>query len=835
MAENTIKDLVEISREMFNADNTETAKAFDFAVEKLKAAGIEVVQDKDEFTSILNSEKNIQKMVEDLSDIEKLANQLSEEKEKTQELNEKVQNLEDVKKKNELSKRQISIDFIHSIDYLIPYTTENRHHLYNKYLDNGIIVGKTEHENKNVYLVKTHTELLLAIKRQSWSDEPFIKTTLDTPESSGQYKTIFLSNDEIIKNLKDLLQNKIVKEQQIQNKNFQKIEKLDNELKSEKSDDIIESFKAISNVLKTGDEDIVKNPTLDDVEIRFGAKNKGLAHIIIRRMEERTHRSQNSLSIEDAQKEVAMILTYVREAVIKSEAKITPRGNFNAELKGIKAVIDKDENGRYVLTGFDNKQKKEESAETINAGIAKYGYAPEFLEMYAQVGAVYSSYQNISQNQNKSTIQEMTLSDGTVYGFTHEGKIYLNPDVLSSNTPIHEYTHLWDKYTENTNPELWEKGKEAFKQTSLWNEVISDPNYADIRDDENLVLSECHARICGNIAEKVLERIAAENGEIAKVAVIDWDKEVWTYIAENYSHDITKFASVAEFMTMPMKDFWNEKEINIEQVKNFEFEKAIDSVFMKETIKNHESMDEWSSAVAWATINGTRIGAEYNLSYDGDDDYTNRSAIYLLTEEKNGDIKTDYDTFIHYEIDFDDERWEYKLEEAMKNALIEFSNEIKPEISVEQDMTDVYRLEVEKLAQQNLTLKKENKVLTEHNKELTKKEALQTNLLEDYKRSEIELARENAVLQDKVNGLEYQNKQMKSNLEYVSAFSVEKLQSVAKNMLEHGDKTLGDRFGRLYLEEQKLDQRKLDDVERIVDEAKKNESSRKNDGGYSSY
>lgn len=573
MAENTIKDLVEISREMFNADNTETAKAFDFAVEKLKAAGIEVVQDKDEFTSILNSEKNIQKMVEDLSDIEKLANQLSEEKEKTQELNEKVQNLEDGKKKNELSKRQISIDFIHSIDYLIPYTTENRYHLYNKYLDNGIIVGKTEHENKNVYLVKTHTELLLAIKRQSWSDEPFIKTTLDTPESSGQYKTIFLSNDEIIKNLKDLLQNKIVKEQQIQNKNFQKIEKLDNELKSEKSDDIIESFKAISNVLKTGDEDIVKNPTLDDVEIRFGAKNKGLAHIIIRRMEERTHRSQNSLSIEDAQKEVAMILTYVREAVIKSEAKITPRGNFNAELKGIKAVIDKDENGRYVLTGFDNKQKKEESAETINAGIAKYGYAPEFLEMYAQVGAVYSSYQNISQNQNKSTIQEMTLSDGTVYGFTHEGKIYLNPDVLSSNTPIHEYTHLWDKYTENTNPELWEKGKEAFKQTSLWNEVISDPNYADIKDDENLVLSECHARICGNIAEKVLERIAAENGEIAKDAVIDWDKDFWTYIAENYSHDITKFASVAKFMTMPMKDFWNEKEINIEQVKNFEFEK----------------------------------------------------------------------------------------------------------------------------------------------------------------------------------------------------------------------------------------------------------------------
>ncbi len=73
------------------------------------------------------------------------------------------------------------------------------------------------------------------------------------------------------------------------------------------------------------------------------------------------------------------------------------------------------------------------------------------------------------------------------------------------------------------NSELWNKGKEAFKGTVLWNEVINDPNYADIKDDENLILSECHARICGAVAEKVLEHIAETDGEIAKDKVIDWD------------------------------------------------------------------------------------------------------------------------------------------------------------------------------------------------------------------------------------------------------------------------------------------------------------------------
>ena len=95
---------------------------------------------------------------------------------------------------------------------------------------------------------------------------------------------------------------------------------------------------------------------------------------------------------------------------------------------------------------------------------------------------------------------------------------------MDSNVAVHEYTHLWDKYIQNTNPELWEKGKSVFKNTSLWKQVTSDPAYSDISGNDDLVLSECHARISGNLAKNVLEKIAREDKKIS-----DWSNVARVY------------------------------------------------------------------------------------------------------------------------------------------------------------------------------------------------------------------------------------------------------------------------------------------------------------------
>lgn len=107
--------------------------------------------------------------------------------------------------------------------------------------------------------------------------------------------------------------------------------------------------------------------------------------------------------------------------------------------------------------------------------------------------------------------KELRTTSGVVYGWTVDGEVWLNRDAMNPETPLHEYTHLWDAMVRRENPELWERGKELMKQTPLWEEVMDDPNYADIRDNEDEVASEVHSRLTGR---RGAERMAAMVDEV---------------------------------------------------------------------------------------------------------------------------------------------------------------------------------------------------------------------------------------------------------------------------------------------------------------------------------
>lgn len=84
--------------------------------------------------------------------------------------------------------------------------------------------------------------------------------------------------------------------------------------------------------------------------------------------------------------------------------------------------------------------------------------------------------------------------------------------------------------------------------------------------------------------------------------------------------------------------------------------------------KTDGDIDEWGAAFVWL---GEDIGVEYNLCIDGN---YNCSAIYKMQMNNDGCMATDYSSFIHYEIDFDDVDWEDKLKDAMCDALEELHN-----------------------------------------------------------------------------------------------------------------------------------------------------------------
>lgn len=105
----------------------------------------------------------------------------------------------------------------------------------------------------------------------------------------------------------------------------------------------------------------------------------------------------------------------------------------------------------------------------------------------------------------------------------------------------------------------------------------------------------------------------------------------------------------------------------LKEMNGYEFE-----CNMSDEYKDYDICDEWGCAFVWLG----NIGAEYNFCIDinreNKEIYT-ACAIYKI-EFDNNYMKTNYDIFVHYDIDFNKSNWKEELENAMCKALIEFYN-----------------------------------------------------------------------------------------------------------------------------------------------------------------
>lgn len=252
-------------------------------------------------------------------------------------------------------------------------------------------------------------------------------------------------------------------------------------------------------------------------------------------------------------------------------------------------------------------------------------------------------------------IQKM-VNKGVTYGFVYDDKIYLNPNLLNSEVAVHEYTHLWDAYTQRTNPELWEKGKDLFKQTYLWKDILNNPDYKDIANDENLVLSECHARISGKIASEILDRIAKENGNDLSNAVIDWDKEVFEYCQNEFGFANKEFA---DFISMTLKDLIEGKNIQLQKELKKQFESSNEEItfsydeFPEEKFAN--LINKYNSSIAigrdgdgeyFGRIKSGKVHTDIHIRDNGialEHYYPKDGAYYGTYEGKNGEF--DYESY----------------------------------------------------------------------------------------------------------------------------------------------------------------------------------------------
>mgnify|MGYP005874109933 CR=1 FL=1 len=145
---------------------------------------------------------------------------------------------------------------------------------------------------------------------------------------------------------------------------------------------------------------------------------------------------------------------------------------------------------------------------------------------------------------------------GEAYGFTVDGKIYLDPRIATAETPIHEYAHLWADMIRNVNAEAWNDIVGLMKSTPIWEEVRG--LYPELKTDDEIadeVLAHYSGRRGAERLREAQQQAAAETGKsvferAAAVAAIERVKQAlakfWQSVAELFHIRFTSAEEVAD-------------------------------------------------------------------------------------------------------------------------------------------------------------------------------------------------------------------------------------------------------------------------------------------------
>lgn len=179
------------------------------------------------------------------------------------------------------------------------------------------------------------------------------------------------------------------------------------------------------------------------------------------------------------------------------------------------AVIDRlRENGMEVISDVTEGQKV---LDMVNGKDARPGVKRMVLKILDTLAGNYEN--SSSTNEITDYVRFFRTANGEAYGFTVGGKIYIDPKIATSETPVHEYAHLWASALRSGNPKEWQNVVGLMKGTSVWEEVKK--RYSELNTDDDIA-DEVIATYSGRRgAERLREeahKVADGNGDLFEKA-----------------------------------------------------------------------------------------------------------------------------------------------------------------------------------------------------------------------------------------------------------------------------------------------------------------------------
>ena len=222
------------------------------------------------------------------------------------------------------------------------------------------------------------------------------------------------------------------------------------------------------------------------------------------------------------------------------------------------------------VAGADFGGKRLASQLLSEQGYVGIKYPAEYMTGGRTDGAKNYVIFNEDNAKITDTIQFMMSGDAeaqkegkSLLGWSDGKQVCLTQAGLNPNTPLHETTHMWDKWCEKENPELWKKLVNALKKTTMWEDISKNPNYRNIWNDENRMASEVHARLSGAAGEDEFMKAAFKKNTPQSIIneVKSALRKFWEAVLRLFNkHARTiadDFESLGAIVRMPIRDLVN--------------------------------------------------------------------------------------------------------------------------------------------------------------------------------------------------------------------------------------------------------------------------------------
>jgi len=226
---------------------------------------------------------------------------------------------------------------------------------------------------------------------------------------------------------------------------------------------------------------------------------------------------------------------------------------------------------------FETKFKRPVGLDEFSIAVVPESTSPEVVEALKDAGLdvrTYDASDEKTQNENRRQVVMDAVQGRDDIMFQKEGKkilgwidgkgVHLTEAGLNPNTPIHECTHMWDRWCMKEQPELWKTLVAAMKKTAMWEQIRKDANYRNIWEDEDRMASEVHSRLSGAVSEEEFMKAAFKKGTPQKIIneVKSVLRKFWEALLRLFGKQTktngNDWNSVDAMARMPLRDLLNQ-------------------------------------------------------------------------------------------------------------------------------------------------------------------------------------------------------------------------------------------------------------------------------------